>query len=89
MQTLQPFKFLLHVAGEDVPVEAAVVGTGPQGEGDVSAVFGRGVLQRFSACHGTCPGQVVGVERGKTLAAVSTFGYSEDKQFIRIDVPGY
>ena len=89
MQTLQPFKFLLHLAGQHVPVEAAVVGPGPQGDGDVSTVFGRGVLQSYSACHGPCPGQLVGVDRGQTRAAVSSFGYSEDKQFVRIDVPGY
>ena len=77
---------LLGVACEDVPVEAPVIVSGTEGEGDVGAVLRRGILQGLSPGNGTGSCKVVGVERCQTLAPVGSFRDSDEVEFQGVKV---
>ena len=56
-----------------IACETVVIFTGAQCKCDVRKVLHRRVLQRFATGHRSCSCKVVGIERSKSLAAVTAF----------------
>ena len=48
MFLLQPVEFIGSISCESIPSESCVIGSGPEGEGNIGAVLRRGILQRLS-----------------------------------------
>ena len=78
MLLLQPVEFLGSISRESIPSESCVIGSGPEGEGNIGAVLRRGILQRLSPGHRTCTGKIVSIERRQPLRAIAALGDTEE-----------
>ena len=83
---LEFLESLLGIGGQRAAVESRVVGSRAEVEGQVETVFGRSVLQRLAACHRASASQVVAIEGGEALTAISPLGNANEEEAVGVNV---
>ena len=83
---LEFLESLLGIGGQRAAVESRVVGASAEVEGQVETVFGWRVFQRLAACHWASASQVVAIEGGEALTAISPLGNANEEEAVGVNV---